>query len=310
VSGYRLLAGVLSLAAVVANASAAYTLSTPQADANHWNPEVCVDDLKGWDLCYTTSNGDGLIVRLADYEEQLVFTTLRIPHVWVQYSGYDPQNDNFAHGLRHTCSLDSSYSDRFILSCTYYFDDADGLWSPTNWGTYKYVEQFTFFTSGVFRPRLLIYGPGFDYDHAYRALFRMDFDILDSSDDLFAQWQSGAWSHKGTEGYYKDDYYNSNGYKSGYEWTNSDNPGSPYYAINPQSADGVNGTNGAPFWATRYHAAETEGSQGYAWVYLDSEDIWVEDIVDWYTAVRYNDACYSPASPHNAGPETIAPAGY
>lgn len=297
----RVLLALLVAAAIFSSVAALWLLNTRQGEATHFRPSICLNDKLGvWDVCYTTIDGDGLVALQIFYKNKKVLHRMHIPHVFVDYVGRSDITDNFLDVLSHNCWR-NDYTDRFVLVCRYDFG------TFPNCGSYRYQEEFHFSSNGVISPKLWIYGPGFNDDHTYRALFYTDFDIDGTASDRFYRWESGAWALKSTEGFYPDDYNNTHGVKSGYEWVNWQ-PSIGYW-IDPRSADGKSSTEGASMWATRYDGL-TEGQNGLADVYLNGQSIQDADIVDWYTAYRFNSGCDVPASPYLTGPENLVPGGY
>ena len=255
-------------------------------------------------MCYQTIDGDGLRVNFVSYNDKRVLSDLRIPHVFVDYVNLGDIPDNFSDSLVHRCFSQDNPT-YFVLVCEYTF----GAWPAC--GSYKYQEEFFFLSGGQILPRLWIYGPGFDDPHTYRALFRADFDISDAT-NRFYRWESG-WALKTVEGKYPDDYNNRGGFKSGSEWANLDPSTDLAYGIDPRDTDGVSNKEGTSYWATRWKDGETEGEFGYADTYVDSppESIDNLDIVDWYTAYKFNPACTVNDPPLLVGPQTLNPStGY
>lgn len=300
----HVLFGFLIAAAVASNVMGFLLLGTKTAQATHFRPSVCLTNhLVVWDVCYTTVDGDGLRAFSVYYNDKKVLDDLRIPHVLVDYPTFDI-SDDFSDGLVHTCWR-NDYPTQFVIVCQYDF----GTWP--NCGSYRYQEEFYFNSDGQIWPRLWIFGPGYNFPHTYRALFRADFDISDTTNNFY-RWESG-WAVKTVEGKYPDDYNNSGGFKSGYEWLNYDPSTGLAYFVNPRDTDGVSSSEGPSYWATRWNPGETEGQNGYADIYVSSppENIDNADIVDWYTGYKPNAACNVPASPHLVGPETLVPSiGY
>lgn len=304
----RIQIAILTVIAVVLNVTGALSFMARPAQATHFRPAVCVTNTFNWDLCFTTVHLDGLNVYDAFYLGKSVLFDLRIPHVFVDYVGRPDVHDDFADGLSHTCWRTDG-ADHIFLACNYIF----GNWTPPpnpTCFTYKYQEEFQFNSNGTINSRLFIWGPGDSFPHTYRVPFRADFDIFRTSNQ-FTQWD-GSWRIKTVEGKYPDDFNNSNGFKFGYEWRNSD-PGTLLaYLIDPSDADQFSPTEGPSFWAIRFNANETEGFGGLADIYVSNppESIDNLDIVDWYTAYKPNTACHIQDPPYVVGPNTIDASGY
>jgi hypothetical protein len=119
-----------------------------------------------------------------------------------------------------------------------------------------------------------------------------------------------GWSQKTAEHNYPDDYYNSGGYRSGYEWRQTTDGTTSAYYIDPNHVDGKTSSEGATMYAVVHHAAQYEGQYGSGAVYDNNESIATADMAGWYTAYNSDGPCELSNPPEVNGPSNLVASNY
>jgi hypothetical protein len=234
-------------------------------------------ELDNWEVSYASTDGDGLVLTSAFFNNVRVFSRVSLPFVQVNYSQTSNCcTDNFSNAVRRAGPTLVDWSGGFDITSTYCFGQCKPYDAVDDF-LYKYFERYKFYASGTWRAELLIYGPGIHSFATYEVLWRVDYDISDPADDVFHEYENGAWIKRTTEATFCDDGAND---ANGNEWRQSDLSPLRRYSIDPFGSGYCN-------LVLRYDAGQIVSSgDDYPSIWDNNQSIDTTDIVQWYWGIR------------------------
>lgn len=167
------------------------------------------------------SSPDGIAFFNATYHGTSVFSDIRVPFSYVDYTDGIPPNRDIVDQLGviawdgrtptfRGCTI-GPIKDRAVpgtlINCDYTFDVPGYEWEefPTdefpNCATYRYTQKLYIYADGVFRPSIATWGPGYRNPHAYVLGIRMDMAVGKSAQPGDTGWvyKENKWQKVATE---------------------------------------------------------------------------------------------------------------
>jgi hypothetical protein len=226
-----------------------------------------------WSVTYVGTDGDGLQLTSASFNGVLVFARSTLAFIDVVYPGHPGCcHDDLSSTERKSGPNYGTFSGGFHISATYCFGPCTPYDAIDSF-SYKYVENYFFYSSGEWLARLDLYGPGLYSPATYNAYWRVDYDITDYADDQFQAFESGAWRTKSIEATFCDD---GNHNSLGYEWRQSDLSPVRRYSVTPPALSSSRSGCDA---AVVYNSSELDD---FPSAYENGQSINTADIVQWY----------------------------
>jgi hypothetical protein len=147
----------------------------------------------GWDVCWETTAHDGVNFYGATFNEEPVFSSVKIAQVEVWYPAWPG-------GYRDEIGYASSVPPKFgttVRSLENGFEVHQLFTEPFNWPNciccYRYEQTIRFYDDGSFEPSFISQGPGCDDLSIYRPFWRIDLDGVSEDDDQLWEWDGDGW---------------------------------------------------------------------------------------------------------------------
>jgi hypothetical protein len=173
-------------------ARAEHSYKNPAAQGDFFQ-DGCHEEY-GWNVCWEMTANDGINFYDATYEEQLIFSSVKVGQVEVWYpswpGGYRDEIGFSAsvppHYGTHVTDLGAGFEVRQLYT------------EFTRWPNciccYRYEQVMRFFADGAFESRFVSHGPGCDDPSVYRPFYRIDLDLNGSEDDEVWAWTANQWA--------------------------------------------------------------------------------------------------------------------
>lgn len=147
----------------------------------------------GWNVCWEMTAHDGLNFYGATFNEEPVFSSIKIGQVEVWYPAWPG-------GYRDEIGFNSSVPPKFGTTVNQVEDgfEVHQLFTePFDWPNciccYRYEQIIRFYDDGSFEPRFISQGPGCDDLSIYRPFWRIDLDGTTDNDDQLWEWNGAHW---------------------------------------------------------------------------------------------------------------------
>jgi hypothetical protein len=260
-----------------------------------------------WSLSYVISSNDGLHIYDADYQDQRIFTSLKLVEWHADYGGF-----GFVYSTGETSGGGGftiyPYGDIQLLDLFNTNHEVEGFeivqdFRMLNWGNdcnERFDQRIQFFHDGRFRVVSGAYGKGCDTEGVYRPVVRLDMAVAGDAGDSFFRWDGSNWVKQSSEGWWQQ---STTAAPGGYDWRVNDASATAYF-ITPgmgQFSDGGRGDS-AYIYGTRHRVAEgdvalaTIGSccnddhQQGPEQFINNESIDTTNLVFWYVPQMVIDA--------------------
>lgn len=152
----------------------------------------------GWRVCWEMTAHDGILFFDATFNEQPVFSSIKITQVEAWYPSWPG-------GYRDEIGFSASvppFGGTLVNDLGDGFEVFQLFTEFTHWPNciccYRYEQNMRFFADGSFEPRFVSHGPGCDDISIYRPFWRIDLD-LGSTGNTAWLWQNGEWIAPPTE---------------------------------------------------------------------------------------------------------------
>lgn len=153
----------------------------------------------GWSVCWEMTANDGLNFRVASYNGQTVFSSIKIGQAEVWYPAWPG-------GYRDEIGFNASVPPHFgtlIEDLEYGFEVRQLYTEFLRWPNciccYRYEQIIRFYADGAFELRFVSHGPGCEDLSQYRPVWRIDLDLGNPENDQVWQWQETAWTEVNQE---------------------------------------------------------------------------------------------------------------
>lgn len=146
-----------------------------------------------WSVCWEMTANDGLNFRVATYNGQTIFSSLKIGQTEVWYPAWPG-------GYRDEIGFNASVPPHFgtlVEDLEYAFEVRQLYTEFLRWPNciccYRYEQVLRFYADGAFELRFVSHGPGCEDLSQYRPMWRIDLDLGGPENDQVWQWQDLAW---------------------------------------------------------------------------------------------------------------------